>query len=399
MEEGRLNTISIKQLLEAGVHFGHQTSRWNPKMREYIFGERNDIHIIDLQKTMKCFREAIDFLTDLAARGGEVLFVGTKRQAQEVMEEEAIRCGMHYVTNRWLGGLLTNFATVRNSVKRYLELEALRQEGYQTRFTSKKEISKIERERRKLEKNLKGIVRMEKLPDALVVIDTDHEIIAVREAHRLGIPVVGVVDTNGDPDLVDYVVPGNDDALRSIKLFASAFADAILAGRAIWESKLEEERKAREEAARLEAERQAAARAAAEARKAEKAAAEAARKAAAKAAAEAAAVSAPEAQTAGAEKKPEKAKAASPEAVAEEAAPGAEATAVGEAESAEKPASPRKRKVKEKGEADSAAEGSEETAQVEPAAAAAEAGAAVEASTPAEKPAKSGAAESGEKQS
>ncbi|GAB4233926.1 MAG: hypothetical protein Kow00109_06780 [Acidobacteriota bacterium] len=368
-----MNTISIKQLLEAGVHFGHQTSRWNPKMREYIFGERNDIHIIDLQKTMKCFREAIDFLTDVAARGGEVLFVGTKRQAQEVVEEEAIRCGMHYVTNRWLGGLLTNFATVRNSVKRYLELEALRQEGYQTRFTSKKEISKIERERRKLEKNLKGIVRMEKLPDALVVIDTDHEIIAVREANRLGIPVVGVVDTNGDPDLVDYIVPGNDDALRSIKLFASAFADAILAGRAIWETKLEEERKAREEAARLEAERQAAARAAAEARKAEKAAAEAAKKAAAKAAAEAAKAAAQESEGGGVEAPAAQPAAVSPEAkaAAEAEAPATEQKAAEEAPAAEvaEKAAPRKRKAKPKSEeASPAAEESGAAAGAEPAA-------------------------------
>jgi len=297
VEEVRLNTISIKNLLEAGVHFGHQTSRWNPKMREYIFGQRNEIHIIDLQKTLKCLREAIDFLTDIAARGGEVLFVGTKRQAQEVVEEEARRCGMHYVTNRWLGGLLTNFATVRNSVKRYQELEQLRAEGYQTRFTSKKEISKIERERRKLEKNLKGIVSMERLPDALVVIDSDHEEIAVREAHRLGIPVVAVVDTNGDPDLVDYVIPGNDDALRSIKLFAGAFADAILAGRALWEARQEEERKAREEAERLEAERAAAARAAAEAKRAQQAAAREAeaRAAAAREKAKAESAAAPEA--------------------------------------------------------------------------------------------------------
>jgi small subunit ribosomal protein S2 len=265
-----LSAISIKQLLEAGVHFGHQTSRWNPKMKEYIFGERNGIHIIDLQKTLRLFREAVEFMTELGAQGKEVLFVGTKRQAQEAVEEDAVRCGMHFVTNRWLGGLLTNFETVRNSIKRFKELEALKEDGYYSKFSSKKEIAQLERERKKLEKNLRGIRNMERLPDAIFVIDSDKEAIAVQEANRLGIPVVAVVDTNCDPDRVDYVIPGNDDALRSVKLFTSTVADAIAAGRALWEAKQAEERKARELAEKEEAARAAAARAAAEARRAER---------------------------------------------------------------------------------------------------------------------------------
>ncbi|GAB4118660.1 MAG: hypothetical protein Kow001_18370 [Acidobacteriota bacterium] len=265
-----MSAISIKQLLEAGVHFGHQTSRWNPKMKEYIFGERNGIHIIDLQKTLRLFREAVEFMTELGAQGKEVLFVGTKRQAHEAVEEDAVRCGMHFVTNRWLGGLLTNFETVRNSIKRFKELEALKEDGYYSKFSSKKEIAQLERERKKLEKNLRGIRNMERLPDAIFVIDSDKEAIAVQEANRLGIPVVAVVDTNCDPDLVDYVIPGNDDALRSVKLFTSTVADAIAAGRALWEAKQAEERKARELAEKEEAARAAAARAAAEARRAER---------------------------------------------------------------------------------------------------------------------------------
>ncbi|MFZ0429278.1 MAG: 30S ribosomal protein S2, partial [Acidobacteriota bacterium] len=258
-----MSAISIKQLLEAGVHFGHQTSRWNPKMREYIFGERNGIHIIDLQKTLKLFKEAVDFLTDLGAQGKDILFVGTKRQAQEAVEEDAKGCGMHFVTNRWLGGLLTNFETVRKSIKRYKELEALKADGYYTRFSSKKEIAKLERERKKLEKNLRGIRNLDRLPDALFVIDSDREAIAVKEANRLGIPVIAVVDTNCDPDLVDFVIPGNDDALRSVKLFTSTIGDAVTAGRALWDAKVAEERRAREEAEREEAARAAAAKAAA----------------------------------------------------------------------------------------------------------------------------------------
>ena len=265
-----MSAISIKQLLEAGVHFGHQTSRWNPKMKEYIFGERNGIHIVDLQKTLRLFKDAVDFLTDLGAQGKQVLFVGTKRQAHEAVEEDAVRCGMHFVTNRWLGGLLTNFETVRNSIKRYKELEALREEGYYSKFSSKKEVAQLERERRKLEKNLRGIRNLERLPDAIFVIDSDREAIAVKEARKLGIPVIAVVDTNCDPDLIDYVIPGNDDALRSVKLFTSTVADAIAAGRMVWEAKVAEERKAREQAEKEAAAKAEAARQAAEARRAER---------------------------------------------------------------------------------------------------------------------------------
>jgi small subunit ribosomal protein S2 len=340
-----LSAISIKQLLEAGVHFGHQTSRWNPKMREYIFGERNGIHIIDLQKTLKLFKEAVDFLTDLGAQGKDILFVGTKRQAQEAVEEDAKGCGMHFVTNRWLGGLLTNFETVRNSIKRYKELEALKADGYYTRFSSKKEIAKLERERKKLEKNLRGIRNLDRLPDALFVIDSDREAIAVKEANRLGIPVIAVVDTNCDPDLVDFVIPGNDDALRSVKLFTSTIGDAVTAGRALWDAKVAEERRAREEAEREEAARAAAAKAAAEARRAEreKAAAEAAAQAKeakekeAKAAKAAKAESAAKAEAAAASE-PAPAKApAKQEQAAPETKPSAEAAAQPEAEQSAEP--------------------------------------------------------------
>jgi len=294
-----LSSISIKQLLEAGVHFGHQTSRWNPKMKEFIFGERNGIHIIDLQKTLRLFKEAVDFLTELGAEGKEVLFVGTKRQAQEAVEEDATRCGMHFVTNRWLGGLLTNFETVQNSIKRYKQLESMRDEGFYEKL-SKKEAAKLERERKKLDKNLRGIRNMAKLPDAMVVIDSDKEAIAVKEANRLGIPVIAIVDTNCDPDQIDFVIPGNDDALRSVRLFTSTIADAVLAGRSIWDAKVEEQRKAREEAEK----REAAAKAAREKARVERAARAAKAKAEAEAAAEAAAAEAAAAK-AKAKKSPE----------------------------------------------------------------------------------------------
>lgn len=273
-----MTAISIKQLLEAGVHFGHQTRRWNPKMRPYIFGERNGIHIIDLQKTLKLFKEAIDFVTEIAAHGKVVLFVGTKRQAQEAVSEEAERCGMFYVNVRWLGGLLTNFSTIQNSIKRYKELEAMRDDGFYEKL-SKKEVARLERERKKLEKNLRGIKNMERLPDAVFVVDSNNEAIAVREAGKLQIPVIGVVDTNCDPETIDYVIPGNDDALRAIRLFASTVADAVLAGKAIYQSRVEAEKKEAEERAEKEA---AARRAAKEAKEAAKQAqaAEAAREAA-----------------------------------------------------------------------------------------------------------------------
>lgn len=225
-------SISMKELLEAGVHFGHQTKRWNPKMKEYIFGERNGIYIIDLQKTLKLFKDAMRFVAEQAAMGKTLLFVGTKRQAQEAVQEEATRCGMFYVNHRWLGGLLTNFATVKQSIRRLKEMEAMIEEGAGERRT-KKEIIRLERERKKLQANLAGIREMETLPDMLFVIDSNKEEIAVREARRLGIPVVAIVDTNCDPEMVDYPIPGNDDALRAIRLFCSKIADAVIEGRSL----------------------------------------------------------------------------------------------------------------------------------------------------------------------
>jgi small subunit ribosomal protein S2 len=225
----------LKDLLEAGVHFGHQTKRWNPKMKAYIFGERNGIYIIDLAKTARLFREAEQFVTNLAADGRTILFVGTKRQAQDAIAEEAQRCGMFFVNQRWLGGLLTNFSTIQRSLTRLRDLEAMETDGrYET--LSKKEIAQLEKEKRKLQKNLEGIRNMSRLPDALFVVDTRKEKIAVDEARKLKIPVIGVVDTNCDPDEVDYVIPGNDDALRAIRLFASRMADAVASGRGIRES-------------------------------------------------------------------------------------------------------------------------------------------------------------------
>ena len=234
-----MNAIAMKDLLEAGVHFGHQTKRWNPKMKPYIFGERNGIYILDLGRTSKLYREAADFIANTAASGGTVLFVGTKRQAQDAIAEEAQRCGMFFVNQRWLGGLLTNFTTIQRSLARLRELEAMTTDGrYET--LSKKEIARLDKERRKLAKNLDGIRGMSRLPDAVFVVDTKHEQIAVDEARKLKIPVIGVVDTNCDPDEVDYVIPGNDDALRSIRLFAAGIADAVNAGRGINESAVAE---------------------------------------------------------------------------------------------------------------------------------------------------------------
>ena len=230
-----MNGIALKDLLEAGVHFGHQTKRWNPKMKPYIFGERNGIYIIDLAKTARLYKNAEQFVHDLAADGRTVLFVGTKRQAQDAIAEEAQRCGMFFVNQRWLGGLLTNFATIQRSLGRLRDLETMATDGrYDT--LSKKEIARNEKERRKLQKNLEGIRGMSRLPDAVFVVDTKKEKIAVDEARKLKIPVIGIVDTNCDPDEVDFVIPGNDDALRAIRLFASKIADAVVAGRAIRES-------------------------------------------------------------------------------------------------------------------------------------------------------------------
>jgi small subunit ribosomal protein S2 len=220
----------MKELLEAGVHFGHQTKRWNPKMKEYIFGERNGIYIIDLQKTLKLFKDAMRFVGEMAASGKTVLFVGTKRQAQEAVAEEATRCQQYYVNQRWLGGLLTNMTTVQRSIKRLKELDAMATEG-DWGGRAKKEIIRLERERKHLNQNLAGIKDMNGLPDILFVIDSNKEAIAVEEARKLGIPVVAVVDTNCDPDKVDYVIPGNDDALRAIRLFTNKISDAVVEGR------------------------------------------------------------------------------------------------------------------------------------------------------------------------
>jgi len=225
-----LPAISMKELLEAGVHFGHQTKRWNPKMKEYIFGERNGIYIVDLQKTLKLFKEAMAFVAEAASQGKNVLFVGTKRQAQEAIAEEATRCQMFYVNNRWLGGLLTNYSTVKKSIERLKLLEDMHETGNYGNRT-KKEIIQLERERKHLSQNLSGIRDMGRLPDVLFVIDSNKEDIAVKEARRLNIPVVAVVDTNCDPDQVDHVIPGNDDALRAIRLFTNKIAEACIEGR------------------------------------------------------------------------------------------------------------------------------------------------------------------------
>jgi small subunit ribosomal protein S2 len=226
--------ITMKELLEAGVHFGHQTRRWNPKMKEYIFGERNGIHIIDLQKTLKMFREASRFVSELSAHGQSILFVGTKRQAQEAVAEEANRCGMFYVNHRWLGGTLTNWATLQKSIKRLKALKAMVEDGRMDQL-SKKEAARLKREMDHLHQNLGGMENMTQLPDAMFVIDSSAEEIAVREARRMGVPVVSIVDTNCDPEVVDWVIPGNDDALRAIRLFTSKISDAVIEGRQSFE--------------------------------------------------------------------------------------------------------------------------------------------------------------------
>jgi small subunit ribosomal protein S2 len=224
-----LAAVTLRQLLEAGTHFGHQTRRWNPKMKKYIYGARNGIYIIDLQKTLRQLRQACDMARRLAAEGGTFLFVGTKRQAQDIIAEEAQRCGMFYVTERWLGGMLTNFATIRQRIQRLHDLERMDVEG-QLDLLPKKEAMQLRKERQKLERFLKGIKGMDRLPDALFAVDTRKERIALREAKRLGIPTLAIVDTNCDPGDVDYVIPGNDEAIRSIRLITSAIADAILEG-------------------------------------------------------------------------------------------------------------------------------------------------------------------------
>lgn len=225
-----MSTITMKELLEAGVHFGHQAKRWNPKMKKYIFGERNGIYIIDLQKTLKLFKEAYEFVRTSSGQGKDILFVGTKKQAQDAIIEEAKRCGMYYIASRWLGGMLTNFATIKKSIDRLKKLEKMKEDGTYDKLT-KKEVARLEKERTKLEKILCGIKTMPGLPSLLFVIDPRNEQIAVQEANRLGIPVVAVVDTNCDPDNIDYVIPGNDDAIRAIRLMASKVADAVIEGR------------------------------------------------------------------------------------------------------------------------------------------------------------------------
>jgi small subunit ribosomal protein S2 len=225
-------TVTMRQMLEAGLHFGHQTRRWNPKMKPFIYGPRNGIYIINLDATMRMFRKACAYLTDVAANGGTILFVGTKRQSQAVIKEEAERCGMPYVNHRWLGGMMTNFQTIKNSVDRLKKIEAMQKDGSINRFP-KHEIMLMEKERIKLERNIGGIKDMRKLPDVLFIIDPRKEEIAVDEARKLGIPVVALTDTNCNPDGVDYLIPGNDDAIRAVRLIAGQAADTILEGRGI----------------------------------------------------------------------------------------------------------------------------------------------------------------------
>ena len=233
-----MGDISMKQLLEAGVHFGHQTSRWNPKMKPYIFGARNGIHIIDLQQTVTMFKDLESVVRDLAASGGHILFVGTKKQAQDAIKDEATRCGMFHVHNRWLGGTLTNFSTIRQSIDRLRRLEEMENDPKIVEALTKKEMLGLKREKEKLEQALGGIKTMRKLPDAIFVIDPKQEEIAVKEARKLGIPVIAVIDSNCDPDMVDYKVPGNDDAIRAIRLFCSAIADAVIEGKMIYDQSL-----------------------------------------------------------------------------------------------------------------------------------------------------------------
>ena len=246
--------VTMKQLLEAGVHFGHQTRRWNPKMKPYIFGARNGIYIIDLQKTVRMFKVAYEFVVETAANGGNVLFVGTKNQARESIEEEASRAGMPYVNHRWLGGMLTNFHTIQKSIDKLKKIESMFEDGTIERFP-KKEILKLERLRQKLERNLGGIKDMDGLPSAVYVVDARYEQIAIKEANKLGIPVVSIVDTNCDPDGIDYIVPGNDDAIRAIRLLTSLIANAVIKGREIHEEarQAETDKEAVEEAEGQEA--------------------------------------------------------------------------------------------------------------------------------------------------
>lgn len=236
-----MSLITMKQLLEAGVHFGHQTRRWNPKMKPYLFGARNGIYIIDLQKTVRLFKRAYNFVQEIVSKGESVLFVGTKKQAQDAIYEEAARGGQFYVNQRWLGGMLTNFSTIRKSVERLNSISALLEKADETNFT-KRELAMLQRKYEKLNKNLAGVREMRKLPGALFIVDPKNENIAVQEARKLKIPIVAIVDSNCDPDEVDYVIPGNDDAIRAIRLFAAKIADACLDGRTMYEASLKEDR-------------------------------------------------------------------------------------------------------------------------------------------------------------
>jgi small subunit ribosomal protein S2 len=236
--EGSMSAVTMKELLEAGVHFGHETKRWDPKMKPYIFGARNGIYIIDLQKTVQLFKEAYQFVRDVAAKGEYILFVGTKKQAQETISEHATRCGMFYVNHRWLGGMMTNFQTIKRSIDRLNKLEAMKKEEIYN-LLPKKEVLELEKERSRLEKSLGGIKNMDRLPGAIFVVDPKKERIAVREARKIGIPSVGIVDTNCNPEELDYIIPGNDDAIRAIQLFASKIADAVVEGKQIYEKQLQ----------------------------------------------------------------------------------------------------------------------------------------------------------------
>ena len=244
-----MSNVSMRQMLEAGVHFGHQTRYWNPKMAPYIFGQRNKIHIINLEKSLPLYNDAMNFIGKLASNGGRVLFVGTKRAASSVIKEEAERCGMPYVNHRWLGGMLTNYKTIKLSINRLKELEAMAADGSMEQKFNKKEALGLKRQLEKLERSVGGIKDMRGIPDAMFVVDTGHEDIAVAEARKLGIPVVGVVDTNNDPDLVDYVIPGNDDAIRAIQLYVQGASAAILEGRAVAAQAVVAEEAPEEEAA------------------------------------------------------------------------------------------------------------------------------------------------------
>jgi len=262
--------VTMKQLLEAGVHFGHQTRRWNPKMKPYIFGARNGIYIIDLQKTVRLFKVAYEFVVETVANGGNIMFVGTKKQAQESIYDEATRCGMPYVNHRWLGGMLTNFHTISKSIDKLKRIESMFEDGTIERFP-KKEIMKLEKRRQKLERNLGGIKDMDGLPSALYVVDSRYEQIAVKEANKLGIPVVAIVDTNCDPDGIDYIIPGNDDAIRAIRLLTSLIANAVIKGKELYEEAIQAQtdKEAGEEAVEEQAQGKASAEAAPEGTEAE----------------------------------------------------------------------------------------------------------------------------------